>query len=177
MSEPSIGPSSERALKSTARKRGSLPSAWKPPPPTVDGRLLTSPANRWSPSASSSRYVRGSRNGSGPRKWRRKNLISSFDTWPSGPNGSSRARRWLRPFSSTTTDQPAAVSTSAAVAPAGPLPMTTASHSWAGSVTAAHLFVGPAARLHVAGEVDRDPPGGAGVAAVLGCAVRAFAGV
>ena len=40
MSEPSIGPSSERALKSTARKRGSLPSAWKPPPPTVDGRLF-----------------------------------------------------------------------------------------------------------------------------------------
>ena len=29
--------------KSTSRKRGSLPSAWNPPPPTVDGRLLTSP--------------------------------------------------------------------------------------------------------------------------------------
>ena len=43
------------ALKSTARKRGSLPSAWKPPPPTVDGRLLTSPANRRSPSSSSRR--------------------------------------------------------------------------------------------------------------------------
>ena len=39
------------------------------------------------------RYVRGSRNGSGPRKWRRKNLISSFDTCPSGSNGASRASR------------------------------------------------------------------------------------
>ena len=37
-----------------------------------------------SPSASSRRYVRGSSNGSGPRKWRRTNLISSFETWPSG---------------------------------------------------------------------------------------------
>src|SRR5450432_2170915 len=75
------------------------------------------------------------------------------------------------------TDQPASVSTSAAVAPAGPVPMTTASQSWAGSVTAAHLFVGPAAGLHVSGEFDRDPTRTIGVAAVLGRAVRAFARV
>ena len=43
-------------------------------------------------------------------------------TSPSGPNGGSRSSRWLRPFSSTITDQPAAVRTSATVAPPGPLP-------------------------------------------------------
>ena len=75
------------------------------------------------------------------------------------------------------TDQPASVSTSAAVAPAGPVPMTTASQSRVGSVTAAHLFVGVAAGLHVAGELDRDPARAVGVAAVLGRAVRAFARV
>src|SRR4051794_14137445 len=172
MSEPSIGPSSDRALKSTARKRGSFPSAWKPPPPTVDGRLFTSPANRWSPSPSSRRYVRGSRNGSGPRKWREKNLISSFDTWPSGANGASSERRWFRPFSSMMTDHPAAVSTSAAVAPAGPVPTITASHSGTGD-----LLVGVPPRLDVAGEADGTPHRAAGVAPVLRCAVEALARV
>src|SRR5262249_35726606 len=94
---------------------------------------------------------------------------------PDGAKGGSRSRRWLRPFSSTITDQPAAVRTSAAVAPPGPLPMTTASQSR--SVTAGDLFIGVPARLHVAPEADPVPPPLVTVAAVLGCPVRAFARV
>src|SRR4051794_3898550 len=169
MSAPSIGPSSARAWKSTSRKRGSLPSAWKPPPPTVDGRLFTSPVQRRSPPAPGGRYVRGSSSGSGPRNQRVVNLISSLLTWPSGPNGGSSARRWLRPFSSTITDQPASASTCAAVAPPGPEPITTTSASRSG--TTADLGVGVAARLHVAVEPDRPPTRNVAVAAVLGCAV------
>src|SRR5689334_11376115 len=71
------------------------------------------------------------------------------------------------------TDQPAPVRTSAAVAPAGPVPTMTASQSG----TAAHLVVGVAARLTVAGELDGIPSREGGVAAVFGRPVRAFAGV
>jgi len=62
----------------------------------------------------------------------------------------------LLPFSSTITDQPAPVSTSAAVAPAGPDPMITASQSRVESCTAADFFVGVAARLTVTGELVTD---------------------
>src|SRR5258706_6854166 len=71
------------------------------------------------------------------------------------------------------TDQPALVSTSAAVAPAGPVPTTTASQS-RGSGTAAHFVVGVAARLHVALPSDGMPARKIAIAAVFGCAVRAF---
>src|SRR6266536_431644 len=171
-SAPSMGPSSDRARKSTSRNRGSFPSAWKPPPPTVDGRLFTSPVKIRSPSSGERRNERGSSSGSGPRKCRCRNLISSLLISPVGANGGSRRSRWLRPFSSTITDQPAAVSTSAAVAPPGPLPTTTASQSR--SVTTADLLVRVAAWLHVTREPDRLPAGEAAVAAVLGRAVRAL---
>src|SRR5437899_12782715 len=74
------------------------------------------------------------------------------------------------------TDQPALVSTSAAVAPAGPVPMMTASQS-CGSVTSADLVVGVAARLYVAVPTNDLPTGEITIAAVLGRAVRAFARV
>src|SRR4051812_35545352 len=74
------------------------------------------------------------------------------------------------------TDQPAPVSTSAAVAPAGPLPITTASQS-RGSVTPAHLVVGVAARLHVAFPTNRLPAREIVIAAVLRRTVRTFARV
>src|SRR3954453_22305823 len=73
------------------------------------------------------------------------------------------------------TAQPAPVSTSAAVAPAGPVPMMTASQSRVESVTTADLVVGVAARLGVARELARVPACERAVAAVLGRAVRAFA--
>src|SRR5512135_1290038 len=101
------------------------------------------------------------------------NLSSSLLTCPSGSNGASSESRWLRPFSSMITERPAAVRTSADVDPAGPVPTITTSQSR--SVTAAHLFVGVAAGLDVAGVVDRDPTQAVTVAAVLGCAVRALA--
>src|SRR5262245_29496708 len=69
------------------------------------------------------------------------------------------------------TDQPAPVSTSAAVAPAGPVPTITASHSG----TTGHLGVGVAARLRVSVELDRAPTRESAVAAVFRSAVRAFA--
>src|SRR5262245_18152494 len=75
-----------------------------------------------------------------------------------------------------TTDQPAPVSTSAAVAPAGPVPMTTASPS-VGSGTPADLLVGVAARLYVSVEADHAPAFEVGVPAVFRCAVRTFARV
>src|SRR5215210_5011322 len=174
-SEPSTGPAVLSALKSTSRKRGSLPSAWKPPPPTVDGRLFTSPVKIRSPSSGERRNVRGSSSGSGPRKCRCRNLSSSLLISPVGANGGSRCRRWFAPFSRTITDHPAAVSTSAAVAPPGPLPTITASQSR--SVTPGHFLVGVTARLHVTREPDRPPAGEVAVAAVLGCAVRALARV
>src|SRR6188472_4292821 len=71
------------------------------------------------------------------------------------------------------TDQPAPVSTSAAVAPAGPVPTITASQSG----TPAHLVVGVAARLTVTGELDGAPPCEVAIAAVLGRPVRALARV
>src|SRR4051794_36864883 len=74
------------------------------------------------------------------------------------------------------TDQPALVSTSAAVAPAGPVPMPTASQSRP-SVTPAPLVAVVAARLHVPFPADRLPAREIAVAAVLGCPVRAFARV
>ena len=74
------------------------------------------------------------------------------------------------------TDQPALVSTSAAVAPAGPVPITTASQS-RDSGTPAHLVVGVPTRLHVAVRADDAPARELGIAAVLGRAVRAFARV
>src|SRR5262245_44197806 len=71
------------------------------------------------------------------------------------------------------TDQPALVSTSAAVAPAGPVPTITAF----ASVTTGHLFVGEAAWLRVAAELNRAPTREIAVAAVFRRAVRAFARV
>src|ERR1700737_3645515 len=111
--------------------------------------LLTSPVNRRSPSAVERRYVRGSSNGSGPRKWRRWNLISSLERCPRLAKGGSSAGRGLRPFSRMATDLTAAGRTSAAVEPPGPEPITTTSKSGTDD-----LVVGPAARLHVARVVD-----------------------
>src|SRR5438309_2118153 len=74
------------------------------------------------------------------------------------------------------TDQPAPVSTSAAVAPAGPVPTTTASQS-RGSGTPGHLVVGVAARLHVTFETDGAPTRAVAIAAVLGHAERRSAGM
>src|SRR4051794_40405811 len=73
------------------------------------------------------------------------------------------------------TDQPAAASTCAAVAPPGPEPITTASASRSG--TTADLRVRVAAGLHVAAELDRLPARAVAVAAVLGRAVAPLAGV
>src|SRR5262245_46160720 len=128
-----------------------------------------------SPSASEWRYVRGSTRGSGPRNQRVVNLISSLLTCPSGSNGGRSASRWLRPFSSTITDQPAAASTCAAVAPPGPEPTTTTSASRSG--TAGDLLVRIAARLHVAVERDRPPSREVTVGAVLRRAVAPLARV
>src|SRR6516162_700594 len=71
------------------------------------------------------------------------------------------------------TVQPALVSTSAAVAPAGPVPTITA----LASVTAAHFVVGEAAGLGITAEFDGAPAHKIAIAAVLGRAVRAFARV
>src|SRR6478752_7695655 len=73
------------------------------------------------------------------------------------------------------TDHPAAVSTSATVAPPGPVPTITASQSR--SVTVCHLVVGPAAWLGVAGEADGCPSLAVPVAAVDRVAVDRLAGV
>src|SRR3954453_8072268 len=70
------------------------------------------------------------------------------------------------------TDRPASVSTSAAVAPPGPEPITTTSNSGTGD-----LRVAPTARLHVAGVSDHAPAGEIAVASVLRRAVRRFARV
>src|SRR4029078_1446685 len=75
------------------------------------------------------------------------------------------------------TDHPALVSTSAAVAPAGPVPMMTASQSGVESGTPADFVVRVTARLGVAGALDRTPARGFWVAAILGWAVGAFARV
>src|ERR1700710_527034 len=91
---------------------------------------------------------------------------------PRPSNGASSARRWLRPFSRTHTERPASVSTSAAVAPPGPDPMTTTSNSGTRD-----LRVRPSAGLHVARVSDHAPPRELVVAAVLGCAVRRLARV
>src|SRR4051794_6000027 len=145
--------------------------------------MFTSPVNARSPSPAERRYVRGSVNGSGPRKCRRLYLISSFDWWPDGSYGGSRSSRWLRPFSSTITDHPAAVSTSATVDPPGPDPTITASQSRSAMRThprllpLRHLDVRVAARLDVAGEVDRLPCRAVAVAAVDGIAVERLARV
>src|SRR6266508_151097 len=57
------------------------------------------------------------------------NLISSLEKSVFGSYGGVSSIKWLRPFSSTITDHPAAVSTSATVAPPGPEPTITASQS------------------------------------------------
>src|SRR3954469_25463537 len=91
--------------------------------------------------------------------------------------------RWLRPFSSTITDHPAPVSTSATVDPPGPEPTMTASQSSSAAtgdlrlVAAGHLVVGVAARLDVTDPPDRVPSREVAVAAVHRIAVHAFAGV
>ena len=76
---PGCGPRAENSRKSSSPKRGTLPSAWVPPPPTVEGMEFTSPTCVWSPSSAERRKVRGSRKGSGPRKCRKTNLISSLE--------------------------------------------------------------------------------------------------
>ena len=106
-----------------------MASACTPPPPTVDGRLFTSPVRSRSPSSAMRRYVRGSSSGSGPSRCRSCAATSSLAKWRRGAYGAVRSMRWLRPFSSITTDQPAAVSTSATVDPPGPEPTMTASQS------------------------------------------------
>src|SRR5258708_17740375 len=75
------------------------------------------------------------------------------------------------------TDQPAPVSTSAAVAPAGPVPTMTASQSGTGSGTTADFLVGVTARLGVAGKLDRVPAAEVAITAVLGRTVCTFARV
>src|SRR3954465_8630540 len=91
--------------------------------------------------------------------------------------------RWLRPFSRTITDHPAPVSTSATAEPPGPEPTITASQSRSGIgshrrlLPLGHLDVGVAARLDVAGEVDRLPRKPVAVAAVHGVAVQRLARV
>src|SRR5262245_33313084 len=89
--------------------------------------------------------------------------------------------RWLRPFSSTITSQPAAVRTSATVEPPGPDPTMTASQSRSAIdrrlAALLDLGVGVAAGLDVADEVDGLPSRAVAVAAVHGVAVHAFAGV
>src|SRR4051812_14981769 len=101
--------------------------------------------------------------------------MSSFEKWPSGPYGGSSWSRWFRPFSSMITDHPAAVSTSATVAPAGPVPTITASQSR--SATVRHLVVGPPAGLDVTGEPDGGPSLAVPVAAVDRVPVQRLAGV
>ena len=105
------------------------------------------------------------------------NLISSFDTWPAGANGASsdeqvvaalleddhRPARRGQHVGRGGAGRPAADDHRVAVHVA---------HSRPG-----HLFVGVAARLDVAGELDRLPRLAVAVAAVLGRAVRAFARV
>src|SRR3954454_6435820 len=73
------------------------------------------------------------------------------------------------------TAPPAAVSTSATVAPAGPVPTITASQSR--SATVRHLLVGPPAGLDVTGETDGGPSLAAPVAAVDRVPVQRLAGV
>src|SRR4051812_30766146 len=75
------------------------------------------------------------------------------------------------------TDQPAPVRTSAAVAPAGPVPMMTASQSGVDSGTPADFVVRVTTRLGVAGKLDRLPAREITVAAVLGRPVGPFARV
>src|SRR5438128_2605141 len=70
------------------------------------------------------------------------------------------------------TDLPASANTWAAVAPPGPDPTTTTSKSGT-----RHLFVAPAARLHVALVADRAPAREVTVAAVLGWPVTRLARV
>src|SRR5436305_481593 len=88
--------------------------------------------------------------------------------------------RWFRPFSSTITDHPAAVSTSATVDPPGPEPMMTASQSRSvtrdhGLLALADFDVGVPAGLDVADPADHRPARFVAVAAVHGVAVHAFA--
>ena len=169
-SRPSTGPRSLRRRKSSSRKRGSLASACTPPPPTVDGRLLTSPVTSRSPSARTAavgarleQRVGAEQVAAGERRSRR---------WRSGAaarSGAVRSTRWLRPFSRMITDQPAAVSTSATVAPPGPEPTMMASQS---------RHRGAASRREQRlREVDALPAGAALVAAVGGIAVGGLAGV
>src|SRR5262245_17202524 len=73
-----------------------------------------------------------------------------------------------------TTDHPAEVRTSAAVAPPGPVPTMTASHSGV-LLTTTHFGVGVAARLAVAGELDRSPARSVAIPAVLRRTVRPLA--
>src|SRR5579862_1332165 len=102
------------------------------------------------------------------------NLISSFEKSVPRRVGSERSIRWLRPRSRISTDQPAAVSTSATVDPPGPDPTMMASKSRAAMLMIlsspdrprapyhlrparsrlGDLGVGEAPRLHVALETD-----------------------
>ena len=159
------------ARKSTSRKRGSLPSAWKPA--AADGRRQVvhladvdaiAVASRVPERARLERAGRGRGSGGGV------NLISSFETWPSGANGGSRSSRWLRPFSSMITDQPGR-GEHVGRGRARRARCRRSPRRSRGQSRPADLLVGVAAGLDVAGELDRRPAAAVAVAAVLGRAV------
>ena len=143
--------------------------------------MLTWPTMSRSPSASVRRNVRGSTSGSGPRKWRCMRLqLVVGEVARAGRTAASSSSRWLRPFSSTITDQPAAVSMSATVAPAGP---GADDHRVAVVIGHSARLTGWSPRrrsspgLHVAGEADGRPAGAVAVAAVDRIAVERLARV
>ena len=155
--------------KSSSRKRGSLASACTPPPPTVDGRLLTSPTISRSPSCGAAPVGAGLEQRVGAEQVPAlgdlvvgevaQRLVRRLQATPGGCGPS-------RPRSPTS---PAAVSTSAAVAPPGPEPMT---------ITSQSFIVGrPRRREQGLGEVDALPAGAVAVAAVGGIAVGGLARV
>ena len=74
-----LGPEHRVEAEVVGHEAGHLAVGVGAAPPTVDGTELTSPTWVWSPSPSWVRKVRGSMRGSGPRKWRLRNLISSFE--------------------------------------------------------------------------------------------------
>src|SRR5438552_9866912 len=125
---PGTGPYSERPLKSCRQNRGVLASQWTVPPPTVVGRSLTSPTNDLATPCRASSWLRavlGSRTGS----WFSNDLPALTSSLPNSeprPSFVPSPGRRLRPFSRTTTSNPAAVRAHAATLPPAPDPTTMA---------------------------------------------------
>ena len=187
-STPAIGPSALRLAKSMPQNRGTFASQKTVPPPTVVGRVLTSPTTRGLVSAALRRNVRGSTSGSA-RPNARRDFSSSFEYRVPGL-AAVRSVKWLTPFSKTTTCQPAADNTIAAMPPPMPLPITAALPATGarprrveqpqqlghrtirphrvGPVRLRHLPRGVAQRLPVPRPADVSPAAQPGVAAVLG---------